>query len=180
MYICKLFAQRKMSKSKLRKEIATMSHEQLEQIILDAYDARSEIKEYFEFFLNPDIEKLMEKHKKNVYKELMRTKWGTSKARVSVIKQSVKNFIGLNPGVDAVLDMLFMTLEMMCLTERLVDLTPTQDRYITALVHQILKIADSHEIVAQTMERLQNFVSKGAYTTKIKRLLRESIETYAA
>lgn len=169
-----------MSKSKLRKEIAAMSHEQLEQIILDAYDARADIKEYFEFFLNPDIEKLIEKHKKKVAKELLRTKWGSSKARVSVIKQCVKNFIGFNPGVEAVLDMLFLTLEMMCLTERHVDLTPTQDRYVTALGHQILKTADAHEIVAQTMERLQNFISMGAYTYKIKRLLKESIEDYPA
>ena len=67
-----------------------MSQEQLVQIIIDAYDARQETKEYFEFFLNPDVEKLFDKFRKDVMKEFNRTKWGRSKARVIVIKRQVK------------------------------------------------------------------------------------------
>lgn len=165
-----------MSKSILRKELAKMSHEQLEQIILDAYDARTETKEYFEFFLNPDVEKILEKHKKCVAKELNRIKWGTSKARVSVIKHSVKNFASLNPGTDAVMDMLFTTLNMLCITERHVNLMPTQERYIHALVQQIVKLADEHEIVVQTMTRLQDFINNELYTRRIRHIMAESLK----
>lgn len=77
-----------MSKSALRKELDRMSREQLEQIILDAYDAKREIKDYFEFFLNPDVNKLLDKQLAIVAKELSRVKWGTSRARVSIILNS--------------------------------------------------------------------------------------------
>ena len=43
-----------MSKIQLKKELQTMEAPQLREMILEAYSARKEIKEYFEFFLNPD------------------------------------------------------------------------------------------------------------------------------
>ena len=49
-----------MSKLQLKKEIQKLERHQLEQMVLDAYAARKETKEYFEFFLNPDVEKLTE------------------------------------------------------------------------------------------------------------------------
>ena len=51
-----------MSKLRLTKEIKQLERHQLEQMILDAYAARKEIKEYFDFFLNPDVDKLIEKY----------------------------------------------------------------------------------------------------------------------
>ena len=50
-----------MSKLLLKKEIKDLTRNQLEQMILDAYDAKKEIKEYFDFYVNPDVEKLTEK-----------------------------------------------------------------------------------------------------------------------
>lgn len=38
-----------MSKLLLKKEIKGLTRNQLEQMILDAYDAKKEIKEYFDF-----------------------------------------------------------------------------------------------------------------------------------
>ena len=49
-----------MSKIQLKKELQTMEAPQLREMILEAYSARKEIKEYFEFFLNPDIEHLLD------------------------------------------------------------------------------------------------------------------------
>ena len=46
-----------MSKLRLTKEIKQLERHQLEQMILDAYAARKGIKEYFDFFLNPDVDK---------------------------------------------------------------------------------------------------------------------------
>ena len=58
-----------MSKLRLTKEIKQLERHQLEQMILDAYAARKEIKEYFDFFLNPDVDKLIEKYKVAASKE---------------------------------------------------------------------------------------------------------------
>jgi len=168
-----------MSKSTLRKELVKMTHEQLVQIVLDAYDARKETKEYFEFFLNPDIDKIIEQHKRLIVKELNRTKWGASKARVSIIRRAVKDFESLNPGTDAVMDMYFLTLQYLCIAERHINFTPVQENYISTLSKQIVKYADSHEIMAQTMPRLQNIIGNNMFTHRIRHLIQSSIEESA-
>lgn len=58
-----------MSKLLLKKEIKDLTRNQLEQMILDAYDAKKEIKEYFDFYVNPDVEKLTEKFKVAISRE---------------------------------------------------------------------------------------------------------------
>lgn len=115
-----------MSKTALRKELQEMTTDQLRAIILDAYDARTEFKDYFEFFLNPDVDRLLEKYRTKIVKEVYRTKWGKSKARVSVLKKAVKEFIGYRPGPEAVLDMLFLTLHLLGTAERYIDMGSTQ------------------------------------------------------
>ncbi|MDE5643478.1 MAG: hypothetical protein K2I56_08295, partial [Muribaculaceae bacterium] len=65
-----------MSKAKLKKELELMSREQLIDIILNVYSARKEAKEYFEFFLNPDSDALLEKYRELVKKEVIRAKRG--------------------------------------------------------------------------------------------------------
>ena len=51
-----------------------MDADQLRELILDVYSARKEAKEYFEFFLDPDVDKLRDKLWTVIEKELNRTK----------------------------------------------------------------------------------------------------------
>lgn len=88
-----------MSKTALKKELAGFTKDQLIELILDLYTARKEVKEYFNFFLNPDSEKLFEKYRKAIDKEFNRTKWGRSKARISVIKKLLKEFESFQPDI---------------------------------------------------------------------------------
>lgn len=153
-----------------------MSQEQLVQIIIDAYEARPEIKEYFEFFLNPDVEKLFEKFRKEIVKELHRTKWGQSKARVMVIKRHVKNFESLNPGPEAVMKMLLFTLRNTCIVDSFAQLTPALQNYILALVARIKEIAEKYETVSQTMETLIEMQSDTIFTRHVRNILKRGIE----
>lgn len=50
-----------MSKALLKKELAHLDRDQLVEVILNAYSSSKEAKDYFEFFLNPDAEALLEK-----------------------------------------------------------------------------------------------------------------------
>lgn len=152
-----------------------MSAEQLQEIILDAYDARLEFKEYFEFFLKPDVGRLLEKHRARLVKELARTHWGRSKARVSVIKKAVKEFIGFRPGSEAVLDMLFLTLHLIGTTERYIDIVDTQIKYIKALTIQIIDFADDNEMASFAAERISNMLGSGIYSDYFGRIVSESI-----
>lgn len=88
-----------MSKAKLKKELQTLDRDQLIEVLLSTYSASAGAKEYLEFFLEPDVDKLQEKKLKLVDKELARSKYGYSKARVSVINKTIKDFesYGISP-----------------------------------------------------------------------------------
>lgn len=152
-----------------------MDCEQLVQIILDAYSAKAEIKEYFEFFLNPDVETLIKKHKQKITKELSRVKWGHSKARITVIKQAVKDFLGFASGTQADIDMFFITLTALASTERYVNFIPSQERYVTTLVKQIIKYADTHFVFSEVAERFQRFFSHGIASSHIAGIVKEAM-----
>ena len=86
-----------MSKTALKKELSAYSKEQIIEVVLDLYESRSDVKEYFKFFLNPDSKALCERYQKVVEKELGRSKRGRSKARISVIKKKIKDFESFHP-----------------------------------------------------------------------------------
>lgn len=153
-----------MSKTALKKELQTLSHDQLTQIILDAYDAKSDFKDYFEFFLNPDVNRLIEKFEKVITKELARVKWGYSKARVTVFKKAIKDFSGFNPGPEHVLKLMFRVLNLMGLVERYTNFSKSQLNYVENLSHQIMQYAEKHEMVAAAIERLKEECASNAYT----------------
>ena len=81
-----------MSKAQLKKELQTLDKDQLVEVLLNTYSSSAEAKEYLEFFLNPDVNSLMDKKLKIIDKELNRTKYGYSKARVSVLNKTLKEF----------------------------------------------------------------------------------------
>lgn len=165
-----------MSKTILRKELARMDSEQLVQIILDAYDAKGEIKDYFEFFLNPDVEKLLGKHQARLDKELARTRWGQSKARVTVIKRAVKDFLGFAPGVQAELDMYFLTLSRLATAERYVTFTPVQERFVADLVSRIVKYGDEHLVFSDVADRFKRFFDNPVASARFARIVRNAME----
>lgn len=57
-----------MSKARLKKTLKSMSQEELVEVICEIYDARKEAKEYFEYWLDPQPEKLVETVKKKLLK----------------------------------------------------------------------------------------------------------------
>lgn len=152
-----------MSKTALRKELELMSAEQLRRVILDAYDARKETREYFEFFLNPDVTRLMDKQRALIAKELSRVKWGRSRARVTVIKKALRDFTSLNPGPEAVLDMIFGAIEEIGLADRFVTLTPSLERLTTALAAEYIACADRFLMADTAGSRLAEFIGDDTF-----------------
>ncbi|MDE6341787.1 MAG: hypothetical protein K2K93_05675 [Muribaculaceae bacterium] len=56
-----------MSKTQLKKYIADLPADQVGEILLQVYDASKEAKGWLDFYLNPDIEGLSEKYRKQIY-----------------------------------------------------------------------------------------------------------------
>ena len=55
-----------MSKTKLKKALATMPKEQMEELLMQVYEASKEAKAWLDFYLDPNIEALLEKYKKQI------------------------------------------------------------------------------------------------------------------
>lgn len=97
-----------MSKAQLKKFLATLDRDQLSEMLLSLYSARKEAKEYLEYFLHPDIEKALERYKKIIDNELMMRggERPRRKARISVCTAALRDFEALEPGPDALVDLL--------------------------------------------------------------------------
>lgn len=169
-----------MSQSSLKKELSKLTVPQIVEIILDAYKARPEIKEYFEFYLNPDVEKLSEKTRKIIVKEYGRSKWRNSKARVSVINKAIKKFESFQPGAEATIDLLLFILNTAAEAEKKLQFTDAQFRHISKTVEKLLTIADANELTPKLLENLNQLVApEYRFASRyFKRLVNDAVLLY--
>lgn len=148
-----------MGKLDLRRQLRGLTAEQMQQVILDAYDARKEIKEYFDYFLNPDPQALIEKFMKAAHKELTRTRrGGYSKARISYFRKMLKEFDAFQPGWDSEIEVRLQLLERMLEIEKYIDFGEPMIKGAATLANELLAVADRNEAFPATMERLQTLL----------------------
>lgn len=170
-----------MSKLLLKKELKALSRDQLEQMILDAYDAKKEIKEYFEFYVNPDVKKLSEKFKVAISREFARNKHGYSKARISIIRKLIKEFQAFQPGFEAELDLLHYTVTFALLAEMSFKFSDILILGISMLLDQTVELADRNLVADETLTKFTNlFNNETAGTKNFRRFLRNSINNIQA
>lgn len=82
-----------MSKAKLKKVFSQMSREELINLLTELYDSRKEVKEYLEYWLDPDIEKATEKVRGEINKVyFLPSGKARSKGRISEVKKLIKDF----------------------------------------------------------------------------------------
>lgn len=169
-----------MGKAQLKKEIQTLSREQLEHLVLEAYEARKEIKQYFDFFIDPDAARLAEKYKAAIDKELKRSKRGHSRARTSVIKRALKDFSSFQPGFEYELDLMFHTIAMAMIAEAQLNFTEAQCNAYGKLLLDMIALADRNlvadKILSRTTSMLDNPKAGSVYFRRfLKKLLDENL-----
>ncbi len=165
-----------MSRTALKKELARMSHEQLEQIIIDAYEASKETKSYFDFFLNPDVEKLHARMIDIVCRELRRQKWGYCKARVTVLKKAVRDFAGYRPGPQEVIGFMADVLEQIGVADRFLHLSGPQERFAAFLAAEILTYGNENLCADTALERLNRIINAPEFRAFFRRIVSEVLD----
>lgn len=171
-----------MSKLQLKKELAKMEKDQLVELILEAYSARKETKEYLEFFMNPDVGKLQAKYEIAISKELNRVRrGGYCKARISHIKSLVREFSSFQPGFEAEMDLLFYTLCYAMAAESHLHFPETLMRGVASLVRMLMDMADTNLVVDKTVMHLKAVFSNGqAGSRYFRRFLNDELTSYMA
>ncbi len=87
-----------------------LDRDQIATVLLELYDARKDAREYLEYYVNPDENKMLEKYKAVITKEFFPSK-GRPRGRTSVCKKAVKEFITLHPGPRLVVELRLFLLE---------------------------------------------------------------------
>lgn len=157
-----------------------MTQEQLVQTILDAYSARAEIKEYFEFFLNPDAGALFEKFRLAAMRELDRVKRGYyAKARISVLRRQIKLFDSFQPGIEWSLKLRLFMVSYAVVRESDVTFPLALMQGIADMMCKTLALADSAERTDMAMAAVQRIISDDTVGSRyFHRLLSEALEDY--
>lgn len=144
-----------MSKIQLKKELANLDREQLVQLILDMYSARKEAKEYFDFFVNPDVDALYEKYQKAVEKEIERGKYRRCTARISRIRASIKEFASYDPGAEPVVNLMIYTIKAAVMIERRREISKPFFVGIGKMCSDVLEYGDKNEVYSYALKLLE-------------------------
>lgn len=156
-----------------------MTQSQLQELILELYSSRPEMKEYFEFYLNPDVAALREKHYKLIDKELRRSKWGMSKARVSKLKQTIKKFESFSPGFEAVADFYLVVANRMILDEGFVRFSDTLFNFMAFAVKKYLEIMDRNLMLDKGLANVEkHLMNNSGATRRMRTLVKEAVDNY--
>ncbi len=156
----------------------SLDKEQIVQVILDAYTARKETKDYFEFFLNPDVDKLSEKFRLKISKELNRTKRRSSRARISVINGAIKEFSSYDPGAEHVVDLTVYAIKYALLAEEAVYFTETLFKGFAKITTGLLEYGDNNLVADKVIAELNAIVNGEVGTRYFRNLLRTAIESF--
>lgn len=173
-----------MSKAKLKKLLEQLNHEQVSDLIIELYEARSEAKEYLDFYVQPDIDKRMEKARANIKKEFMRSSRGRNKGRITRIKRFIKDVSSLNPGVEYEIELKTFAIETACRAGSDSLVKETTQRAVGRLIIDTVMQANSNGLLPSILPRIETAVdamptslfSRNQYRRLLKESLKEAVE----
>jgi hypothetical protein len=93
-----------MGKRNLKKELAEYDKKMLIGLISDLYDKNKSVKEYLDYFLNPDEQVILKAYKTKV-KEAFYPKRGFG-FNLAAGKKAISDFRKLNPSIESLIDIM--------------------------------------------------------------------------
>lgn len=100
-----------MSKRDLKKYLAGLDKEQVEDQLLELYDKFRDVKTYYDFVFNPKEEKLVADAKLKIANEYFPQKGKRPKLRRSVPQKFIKHFLLLGVEAHATADVMLFAIE---------------------------------------------------------------------
>lgn len=152
-----------------------MTKEQLEQLVLEAYSARKEIRSYLEYFLAPDPDKLYEKAVAEIVKEAQRGKRGRSKARISVIRKTIADFASYQPGEEYVLRLRLAAIRELLVVSRRTRMSDTLIRGFVKLIDDCIKEADAAAMVTPALASLRELSDSDLGSSAFRSLIHKAL-----
>jgi superfamily I DNA/RNA helicase len=101
-----------MSKRALKKYLADLDKEPLEEQIMDLYERIPQVKKYYDFVFNPKEDKLVEEAKLKISNEYFPTRRKRARKRRSVAQNYIKQFKTLGVDPKLVSDVMLYNIEI--------------------------------------------------------------------
>lgn len=169
-----------MSKAQLKKELVHLDQDQLVEVILNAYSSSREAKDYFEFFLNPDADALLDKKVDIIAKELTRSKRGHSKARISAIRKAIKDFAAYGVGDEYVYKLTYRAIRMIVGMEHYYYYPDALNKGVIGLAADFIVLADKLECISDAMTLLDRLetenIGRQAFRAKVLYAARQTVK----
>ncbi len=150
-----------MSKTQLKKFLKDLTAEQLQEVIIDAYLANAETKRYFDFFLNPDVDKEKEKAMLAIYKKFYRHDGSyVKRPKIKATNSIVKDFITLVTEPRAGADIMIYQLEMLLEYANSYYCTSSLVRSIGACMSRLARFLVSHSLEDDYYKQTEHLLSQ--------------------
>ena len=173
-----------MSKTTVKKSLEGFDAPQLRQFILDLYAKSKEAKEILDFYAVPDINKKLEEYKKPVLKEAWRYTRRAHHPRIPRIRATIKKFTVLDPGDEAIGELMAFAILELCKMAREETLKDTSNEAINRLFADTLTLLQSRLLLdayapqfAKAIREMKDF---RYYSNPLKTLLTHTLDTFTA
>ncbi len=148
-----------MSKTQLKRHIAELPADQVGEILLQVYDASKEAKGWLDFYLNPDIEGLSEKYRKQIYLKCYGRTGRARRPKMRDCNQLIKTFRTIVQDPTPVADLMLYFMEEV--TKVAADKGRYSESYFRTLTGQFRKTLEylsAHGILEYHIERLRKII----------------------
>lgn len=169
-----------MSKAQLKKVMSQMDADQIAGLVLELYDARPEAKEYLDFFVKPDIDAKLDKAKSALKKEFLRSARGRNRTRTTRLRRIIKDIASLNPGGEAVCELMTYTVETACTVGSDQLIKDVTQRGISGLLHDAIVEADRSGMLNAFLPRIEKAIRdmhpSDSRTAEFKSLMKQTLD----
>lgn len=144
-----------MSKAKLKKELQLLTKEQLIEQILDLYDKNKVVKEFYNFYLDPQSENVFAEK----YISIIRKEFSKDYPKFSVAKKAISDFKSLSPSPDSLANVMMVLPESAC--EFTYVYGDMEESFYSAAYNNfsvVLKFIKQNELLEQFKKRVEQCV----------------------
>lgn len=171
-----------MSLTSVKKELKTYTHEQLIELIADLYKAKQlSTREYLEFMLNPDEEKLYDHTLSTIARELARIKRGYAHFRSTRIRKELQRFDAFGTSATLCIEIRIATLRSICLLAVDWHFGNPQGNFAIRLLDDTLALADRNLMLATYLPQIDSAIRPKGYGRRNKWIftdLHQAFENY--
>lgn len=148
-----------MSKSKLKKELAGMTHEQMSDLMVQVYEASKEAKAWLDFYLDPDIDALSEKYHKHIHLKCYGRNGKARRPKMRDSNQLIKSFSNIVKDPTPISDLMLYFMEE---ATRVASLNGRQSesymRTLTGQFRKTLEYMKSTGLLEYSMPRIRKII----------------------